>query len=70
MKNFPLPGSDPVKIPGDIYSDVLLLQTCIITTRSQSLPFKIITMRIISKVQILKKPSALYKEHDGSGAAG
>ena len=71
MKNFPLPGSDPVKRPGDnIYSDVLLLPTCIIATRSQSLPFKIIIMRIISKVQILKKPSALYKEHDGSGAAG
>ena len=30
----------------------------------------IITTMIISKVQILKKPSALYKEHDGSGGAG
>ena len=75
MKNFPLPGSDPVKRPGDnIYSDVLLLQTCItiIATRLQSLPLKIITIiiMIISKAQILKKPSALSKEHDGSGAAG
>ena len=27
----------------------------------------IIIIVIISKTQILKKPSALYKEHDGSG---
>ena len=30
----------------------------------------IIMITIISKVQILEKPSALYNEHDGSGGAG
>ena len=30
----------------------------------------IIIITIISKADILKKPSALYKEHDGSGGAG
>ena len=29
----------------------------------------VIITTIISKSQILKKPSALYKEHDGSGGA-
>ena len=30
----------------------------------------VIITTIISKSQILKKPSALYKEYDGSGGAG
>ena len=30
----------------------------------------VLIITIISNVQILKKPSALYKGHDGSGAAG
>ena len=34
-----------------------------------SLIIKII-ITILSKTQILKKPSALYKEHGGSGGAG
>ena len=31
---------------------------------------KEIIITIISKAQILKKPSALYKEHDGSEGVG
>ena len=30
----------------------------------------LLLLTIISKAQILKKPSALYKEHDGSGGVG
>ena len=49
-----------------VHSDIFVV--VVVQKILQPRPFCVIT--IISKVQILKKPSVLYKEHDESRGAG
>ena len=52
-----------------IYCDVLL---AVLSANSESVInyMLLIIIMIISKAQIHKMPTVLYKEHDGSGGAG
>ena len=53
----------------NICCDVLL---AVLSANSESVItyMLLIIIMIISKAQIHKKPTALYKQHDGSGGAG